>query len=182
MKTGKAGDLLGVDGKTLKNWIDMGEFTKFFSDSAMGKHGRPQRDLTESDLLVLNTIRVQRTSGNTNWQAIVELLETGYRDTDLPAAAMTVDTGAAPLQQYLKALGTAAEKDAALALIRQKDAEIERLVLQVEKLEKEKIEIKEALLRELEREKMELMRAFLREIGDLREEIGRLKGQLGTQE
>ena len=60
MKTGEAAKILGVDRTTIINWIENRGLDRFFSPSAAGSDGATQRMLTESDLLVLNTIRARR--------------------------------------------------------------------------------------------------------------------------
>ena len=118
MKTGKVAKSFGVDPKTVGNWTDMDVFQKFFTPEALGKTGRSQRDYTESDLLVLNTIRAQRALGS-DWVDIGTLLESGFREDEFPPQAMLVET-TAPIAQYGRIVALMAERDASLA-------EIERL-------------------------------------------------------
>ncbi len=100
MKTGKVADMLGVDQKTILNWTDRTDFEKFFSTDARGKGRTMGRSYSETEIVVLNTIRVERQK-NTDWQDIARLLDEGIRDGDLPVNALLVDSPA-PLVQYGK--------------------------------------------------------------------------------
>ena|ERR1041385_3488844 len=100
MKTGKVADMLGVDQKTILNWADRTDFEKFFSLDARGKGRTMGRSFDESEIVILNTIRVERQK-NTDWLDIARLLEDGVRDTNLPVNALLVDSPA-PIVQYGK--------------------------------------------------------------------------------
>ena len=97
MKTGKVAKSLGIDQKTVTNWTDHLLLRRFFSKEALGEAGQTQRDYTEYDLLILNTIRVHRAK-NTEWDDIAEILESGDFDKNLPAAALLVESST-PIQQ-----------------------------------------------------------------------------------
>ncbi|HEX2621949.1 MAG TPA: MerR family transcriptional regulator [Phototrophicaceae bacterium] len=117
MKTGEAAKILGVDAITVRRWIERDELKMFFSAGARGEHGAAQRLLTESDLLVLNTIRALRTNGNMEWGGVVVYLNTGQRDQEFPQNAIAVDPRTVPLpqaEQSARAMATLAERDAAL--------------------------------------------------------------------
>jgi DNA-binding transcriptional MerR regulator len=100
MKTGKVADMLGVDQKTITNWVDRVDFEKFFSPEARGKGRSMGRLFDENEIVILNTIRLERQK-NTDWPDIARLLDNGVRDTNLPVSALLVDSPA-PLVQYGK--------------------------------------------------------------------------------
>jgi DNA-binding transcriptional MerR regulator len=166
MRTGEAAKILGIDRTTIYNWVAVPLLTKFFSPAARGEDGATQRILTESDVLVLNTIRAQRTSGNADWEEIAVMLESGYREQEFPQNAISADPRTIPLPQAevsAKAMATVAERDAALA-------RVDELLERVHDLE--------GRLEEAEREKDEIKETLLREIGDMQRQIGKLEGQL----
>jgi len=158
MKTGKAAKALDVDPKTVINWTDTDGFAEFFSSGALGRDGRTQRDFNESDLVVLNTIRVRRNLGD-SWEDIETYLRSGKRETELPPTAMLVETSA-PIAQYGRVVALTAERDAALA--------------RVKELEKQLVESKE--------ENKELQERLLRDTQALYKEIGSLQAKLEIYE
>lgn len=95
MKTYKPGDIataLGVSISSIRNWTDQPEFQEFLSDLAKreGQHtNAKQREYTQQDLYVLNTIALQKTRFNT-WDDVAEYLRQGNLDTELPASAALV--------------------------------------------------------------------------------------------
>src|SRR5688500_7882658 len=91
MKTGEAAKVLGVDPKTIRNWIDDARLSRFFSVSALGQDGSIQRILTDSDLLVLNTIRAMKARGTTDWNDIASYLESGKREEVFAQNAVSAD-------------------------------------------------------------------------------------------
>jgi len=100
MKSGKVARMLGLDRRTVTNWTDKEEFARFFSPEARNLTSGYQRTYTESDVIVLNTIRVER-DRNTPWEDIAVMLQNGERHLDLPPSALTVET-TAPVSQYGK--------------------------------------------------------------------------------
>jgi DNA-binding transcriptional MerR regulator len=177
MRTGEAAKILGVDRKTIRNWIDDYGLQKYFSLSALGEDGAIQRVLTESDLLVLNTIRAQKVAGVYDWAQIALYLETGEREREFPQNAISADPRTIPVDQAhqsARAMATVAERDAAVSRIRELLDENEELRAMIERLEREKDEMKEALLREITR----VQEPLLREIAELQRQLGKLEGQL----
>jgi DNA-binding transcriptional MerR regulator len=158
MKTGKTAKALDVDPKTIINWTDTEGFGEFFSLGALAKDGRTQRDFNESDLVVLNTIRARRNLGD-SWEDIGAFLRSGKRETELPPTAMLVETSA-PIAQYGRVVALTAERDAALA--------------HVKELEKQLLGAKE--------ENKELQERLLRDTQALYKEIGRLQAKLEMYE
>lgn len=150
MKTGKVAKSLNVDQKTITNWTDHELLRRFFSKEALGEAGQTQRDYTEYDLVILNTIRTERIK-NTDWSEIAEILESGKFDQNLPPSALLVDTSA-PIQQYGRIVGLITERDSALK-------EVERL--------RQETELKDRTIDELQQE-----------IRKLNREIGKLEGKI----
>jgi DNA-binding transcriptional MerR regulator len=155
MKSGKAAKALGIDPKTVKSWTD--EFSEFFTEDARG-NGRTQRFYHPEDLIVLNTIRVER-SNRVEREKIQVLLQTGYRNEAFPAEYYTVE-GDAAIVQYtqLAMLRTQlTEKEAEIARMRQeRDTELERL----------------------QRERTEERERLMTEVAKLNREIGRLQAKI----
>lgn len=123
MKTGKAAALLEVDPTTIKNWIE--RFKEFFSSGALP--GNLQRELDHADLLVLNTIRALRESGEQDWEQIRAFLRTGEREQTLPVSGLTVDIGETALAQLERTLTTSARLEGALTKVDELEGEIGRL-------------------------------------------------------
>jgi len=155
MKTGKVAKSLGVDQKTITNWTDHVLLRRFFSKDALGESGQTQRDYTEYDLLILNTIRAERTK-NTDWAEISEVLESGNLNQSLPPMALLVES-TAPIQQYGRIVALSTERDAALKEVERikresesKDTTIEALQQEVRKLTREigKLEGKMEMMQE----------------------------------
>src|SRR5260370_16705011 len=98
MKTVKVAKSLGVDQKTITNWTDHLLIRRFLSKETIAEAGQTQRDYTEYDLLILNTIRTERAK-NSDWAEIAEILESGKFNQQLPPTALLVESSA-PIQQY----------------------------------------------------------------------------------
>lgn len=110
MRIGKASEYLDkLDNDTIKNWIDRDELKKFFSPAACGI-GRTQRDISDADLLILNTIRALRTDGTRDWEHIASMLDDGYRVDKFPDSAAFVG-GQSPIQLYQQAAISTREAD-----------------------------------------------------------------------
>lgn len=156
MKTGEVAKILGVDAITVRRWIEREELNPFFSEGAKGEHGAAQRLLTESDVLVLNTVRALRTGDKVaEWRDIATYLESGERVQQFPQNAISADPRTIPLpqaEQSARAMATMAERDAALR----------------------KVNELESQLKEVRAENKEL----IREMMDLRQKIGKLEGLL----
>ena len=135
MKTGKVAKAFGVDPKTISNWTDNPLFRDFFSSAALGEADHSQREFNESDLVVLNTIRAER-SRNTDWEEIGKLLTSNFRETELPPSAMLVES-MAPIAQYGRIVTLIAERDAAKAEIERVSQESQRKDEAIEKLQQE---------------------------------------------
>jgi DNA-binding transcriptional MerR regulator len=163
MKRGKASKIMGVDPKTITDWANRPEFEPYLSPGALGTDGASQRTYNESDILVLNTIRVERNERNAAWADIAGILESGERNRDLPPTALTVDTSA-PIAQYGR--------------IQAYEARIEWLEEQVDDM-RERHEQEVAHLRG---ENDRILGEWRGEVGELREEIGMLKAMLKIEQ
>jgi DNA-binding transcriptional MerR regulator len=161
MKTGKVAKAFGVDRKTISNWTDMPQFKKFFSLEALGI-GRTQRDYLESDLLVINTIRVMRNRGD-DWEDIAATLARNERERELPASAMLVET-TAPIAQYGKIVELQTALESAEEQVEQLQEEMERLQKRIDAVRDEERQ----RAREREQE-------LLNEIIKLNKELSRLE-------
>jgi DNA-binding transcriptional MerR regulator len=155
MKTGEVAKILGLDVSTVRKWIDTPSLSRFFSASARGEHGSAHRLLTESDVLVLNSIRALRTRNHADLDEIVASLDSGSREREFPANAISVDTRVISVphaEQSARAMAILAERDAALQRVTE-------LSEQVAHLQQEKEEIREKLTQEIKQ--------LLRELGKL---------------
>lgn len=83
---------LGVSATTVRNWTEETIFEPYLSHQATRtgefEHSK-QREYTEEDLYVLNTIRTQKTRVN-SWEDVASKLEDGFRDRNLPEGAALV--------------------------------------------------------------------------------------------
>lgn len=103
MKTGKVSQILGKDPKTILNWTaNLGH--EFMSPGAMQAGGATQRDYTEADILVLNTVKKFKNDGVGSWEEVKRELRTGFRDIALPAGMALIDTGETNAVVYGRAL------------------------------------------------------------------------------
>ena len=161
MKTGKVARALGIDRKTVSNWTEIPQLKKYFSGQAQGMD-RTQREYLESDLLILNTIRVLRGQGR-DWDAIASALEAGELERNLPANAMLVET-TAPIAQYGRIVELQTALESAEEQISQLQDEIEQMRNELSKQDRQHQESVERLMNEArERE------------GKLQREIGKLE-------
>ena len=103
MRSGELAKLLNVSDQTLINWMSRPEIRPFLSDSAVGESGNTQRIYTESDVLVLNTVRILRAKGIQNWDEIQKKLDDGEREQEFPQNAIVTDNRTIPLPQAKQA-------------------------------------------------------------------------------
>ena len=172
METYSVGDLivaLGVSSTTVRNWTEQEEFQPYFSSRAKRVNefeNAKQREYTENDLYVLNTIRTKKTHRN-SWDDVASMLEDGYRDRDLPEAA---------------ALVLPETKAESFHLISVARAQIENLQQQVEGLQGELEETKAQLEKERQARMDDIERLSVKvvkeDMKDLFKMIGRLEHML----
>ena len=95
MKTYKPGDVaiaIGVSVSSIRNWSDQPEIQEFLSDLARREGAyinAKQREYTQQDLYVLNTVARRKTRYN-DWKDVAEFLKEGSLETELPASASLV--------------------------------------------------------------------------------------------
>lgn len=161
MRMSKVAKLVGVDRRTIYNWITHESLSHLFSEEAKQEG---DRDLSEKDIFVINTIHHLRKTLTNEWKEIAEKIESGYQVTELSVGASDVDTGKTPLQQFTRTLTIAQERDAALEQLESARQELKAMREHYEKrLEEERSR------GETRAEKL------LREIAELRYEIGKLE-------
>lgn len=167
MKTGEVAKMMGLNTKTITNWTDQEDLTIFFSDEARRNDGTSsQREYTEDDVLIINTIRIHKTRQNT-WKDVAKILYTGHRETDLPITATLTKT-ISPADQVAAMMLIKGERDTALAQLEDATFEIERLRGE---LKEQRTEAKEEII-ELNRQiaRLELQLEILKkQIKDERE-------------
>jgi DNA-binding transcriptional MerR regulator len=164
MRSGELAKLLNVSDQTLINWMSRPEIRPFLSDSAIGESGNTQRIYTESDVLVLNTVRILRAKGIQNWDEIQKKLDDGEREQEFPQNAIVTDNRTIPMPQARQAAEYAvAIEQLNAALKRASDLEV--------------------LLAESKQEKavlQEKIYTLLREIGNLEGVVKYLENKMNT--
>jgi DNA-binding transcriptional MerR regulator len=86
-KTGRVAKMFDIDPKTIYAWVE--RYGEFFSSEARAEDSK-FRKFNPDDLILLNTIRVERANG-TDWDTLNIKLESGVRDTNLPPEATTIE-------------------------------------------------------------------------------------------
>lgn len=100
MKTYKPGDVataIGVSVSSIRNWADQPELQEFLSDLARREGAyinAKQREYTQQDLYVLNTVARRKSRYNT-WNDVADYLREGNLETELPASATLVQPATA---------------------------------------------------------------------------------------
>lgn len=126
MKTGEVAKMMGLNPKTITNWTDQDDLSVFFTEEARrNDETSSQREYSEEDVMVINTIRIHKTRQNT-WRDVAKILATGHRETDLPITATLTKT-ISPADQVAAMMLIKAERDTALAQLEDAMFEIERL-------------------------------------------------------
>jgi hypothetical protein len=93
VKTGKMSKSLGIDPKTITDWVTREEFKDFFSLGAKLEAGKAQRDFNMDDQVLLNTIRELRNEqGEKDWEKIASEIRNGHRATKMPDSFYTTET------------------------------------------------------------------------------------------
>jgi len=168
MKMSKVAKMIGLDRRTIWNWVEHEKLKHLFSEEAKNQ-GR--RELNERDIFVINTIAHLRERGTFDWDEIARQINGGYVVTGLALGALEVDTGRTPIQQFTYAAEAKFQLEAAnnqLMLLRDEMLELKlehRNELETQR--RDHAEEKEKLLREMGEKVSQLMR-----------QIGRLEGQV----
>jgi len=156
MRLGNAAKAMGVDTETISRWI--ASYGDFFTSAARGQDSA-QREITEADLIVLNTIRHMRRE-RLGSDGIWDKLNEGFRVAELPAAAAGIDLGLTTVNAYANTLAIQRQLDEARAII--------------QKLQQQIQDTQKADAAEKER----LMTQWRRETESLYEKIGKYKAML----
>lgn len=118
--------MMGLNPKTITNWTDQDDLSVFFTEEARrNDETSSQREYSEEDVMVINTIRIHKTRQNT-WRDVAKVLATGHREADLPITATLTKT-ISPADQVAAMMLIKAERDTALAQLEDAMFEIERL-------------------------------------------------------
>lgn len=166
MKTGDVAKMMGLNPKTITNWTDQEDLAPFFSEEARREDGRgTQREYTEADVLVINTIRLHKTRQN-SWRDVAKILATGHREVELPITATLTKT-ISPADQIAAMMAIKSERDTALA-------QLQDAMFEIERLRKEMKEQHESANREIIALNREIARLELR-IEILSEELKKAK-------
>ena len=172
MKMSKVAKLVGVDRRTIYNWVTNPTLTHLFSEEA---RSQGSRELDESDTIIANTINYLRQHMTTEWEEIADRIEEGFRITDLPLSATEVDTGQTPLHQFTRTITLTQERDAALKQLAEAQEALKQMEAHYEaRLEQLRDQYETRLEDERQRGRGEMER-LLREIAELRYEIGKLE-------
>lgn len=145
MKTGEVAQRFRIDPKTVRSWV--AEYAEFFSTSARAEEaGQLQAEFKPEDLVVINTIRIER-GKKVDKEAIRAKLAAGERNADLPPELTNIEgNNAIVVYTQLKALEVRIEE----LQNRLEASEAERLELR-QQMETEKNELHKQI-RRLERE------------------------------
>ena len=169
MKLAQAARMLGINDRTLKLWIERPELAPHFSRPA--RLPAAQRDLNDDDLIVANTIRSMR-AGVSNlevdWQHMGERLAGGYRDQELPASAVTLDTRMPVLRQYERTVRLVAERDSAVQRAQELEAQLREQAARISELHGRLADDRERLLREAKAEQRQLEQELAAALAELK--------------
>jgi DNA-binding transcriptional MerR regulator len=194
MKMSKVAKMVGVDRRTIYNWVTHKSLEKLFSKDARNSG---KRYFNEEDIFIVNTIHHLRQNVTDNWEKIAEQIESGYIITDLSIGAVDVDTGKTPLQQFTRTLAIAQERDLAIQQLEEVQEKLEELAenhkAEIKAIESEhKVEVKtiesdhKAEIKAIESEyKAEIKEERQQSIGEIRkaaERESKLSRELGKLE
>ncbi len=188
MRTGELAKTLGVSDQTLINWMSRPEISKFMSESALAQGGNTQRIYLESDVLILNTVRMMRAKGVDNWDEIRDLLDSGYREQEYPQNAIVTDNRTIPMLQAKQAADYAVvvhERDAAIELANRLEDQLKAAIERERELRESLDQARKELERKYEEKAEKLADEYKGRESELRtkyenllREIGRLEGAI----
>jgi hypothetical protein len=144
MQTYKPGDIataLGVSISSVRNWTAQPEFQEFLSEMAKRKgihKNAKQREYTQNDLFVLNTISNRKNRFN-DWEDVAEYLREGNLDTDLPASA-TLVTPMTAAEGFADAIMLRQQLNMLTKSLEESEAEIDHLRKRVDEVRREEID------------------------------------------
>ncbi|MGB7341461.1 MAG: MerR family transcriptional regulator [Phototrophicaceae bacterium] len=151
---GEAAKALNVSDGTIRNWTENKVFEVYLSNVATrtgAYKDAKERRYSETDLHVLNTIRVHKVHG-IEWDEVADILERGIREKDLPASAM------------LTLPETRGEAFQTVSVLIERTQALDERVKELE-----------AMLQDKEDKLLETTKQLMQERGDLHEELGALK-------
>lgn len=176
MKMSKVAKMIGVDRRTIYNWVTHEALEHLFSERAKNEG---DRELNEQDIFIINTINHLRQNVTTDWAEIAQKIEDGYQVTELSISATEVDTGKTPLQQFTRMIAIAKERDAALKQLE----EARTALLEIESRYEAKIdELRGQYEKRLHDEQSQRREEFERLMREASEREGKLQRELGKLE
>lgn len=175
MKSGELSALLGIDKSTLFNWLDVPELRKYLSTGALAQDGATQRTFTETDLQVLNTVRIMKAQSRRRpWSEIIAQLETGELMVDVPTHTAISDPRTVPLQL--------AEQSARVMALNEKIEALQRAVAErdelIQHMREDTTKQIEILRKEAEKNLQRLQVVWERERGDLQETLKQREAEI----
>lgn len=176
MKMSKVAKMIGVDRRTIYNWVTHEALEHLFSERARNEG---DRELNEQDIFIVNTINHLRQNITTDWDEIAQKIEGGYQVTELSIGATEVDTGKTPIQQFTRMIAIAKERDTALKQLEEARAALDQIESQYEaKLD----ELREQYEKRLYDEQSQRREEFERLMREASEREGKLQRELGKLE
>jgi DNA-binding transcriptional MerR regulator len=176
MKTGTVAQMMGRDNATIANWTKRSEFEPFFSQGAMGRNGH--RDYSDSDVLVINTIRALQAEG-LSWIDIATRLKAGERVLEFPPSSAGVE-GITPVQVYAQGLVASAELEAADRRITELQEKLEESEKQIEMLRRQHAEEIKEINKERRESELEMgirLGKLMEKVEGLQEQLRKLQGE-----
>ena len=171
MKTGTIARSLGIDIKTITNWLNRDEFRDFFSSSAKLETGKAHREFDFNDQILLNTIRhLRHEQGEKDWEKITAQIQSGFRQTEMPDSYHTTENTTS-MKVYTQMIEIKNQLDLIV---------VERDQLRTE-LEKERGRSQKELTEQRARSEIEFEKERIRLRSELKEERTRLQGELKAE-
>ena len=166
MKLQKAAAILGVNRRTVVNWISNDDLAQFFSVDAKRK-GSPS--LSEQDMLVLNTIHSLRENGVQEWSEIASRISSGELVSKFPLEAVKTENqfDATALELYQVNVHL---KEKLVSLEKENETLEKQLENEREKNRQQETEVR----KEYEQRLLDMQSNLLREIATLNFKLGRL--------
>jgi hypothetical protein len=175
MKMSKVAKMVGVNRRTILNWVTHKSLVAFFSAEARNEG---DRELDEKDIFIINTIKDLRDNTTRDWEKIAQKIHDGYLVTDLSISAVEVDTGKTPLQQFTRTLAIAQERDLVVKQLEDVQGKLEV----IEEIHKKEIRdlttAHKAELKEEQQSKIDLMQASSERLHEATKESSERENQL----
>jgi DNA repair exonuclease SbcCD ATPase subunit len=175
--TGEAARGLGVNARTIANWMKHPKLRSFFSKTALGEDGTLVRTIMDEDFRVLNTIR-ELTAGlpnnAKNWESVAERLASGYRTDNFPPEAAMVRSSVVPLVQAVRHAESEARANSSEIQVQELQKELDKTRGRLDELTQKNLEMTQEYLQK----NLEMSQEYLREIADLRQKLGEHEAEL----